>query len=132
MFKSKFNALVLLTILTSCFSTAMSDGTNTIIKQNTNLSKSKKALLFLRQAGATIAESYQISIINFNSEFDTTSVGNTFTVDTNHNKELNLRPDLINLEWISNDTLKIEYNSKLRVFIKNKEVDNIKVIYEIQ
>lgn len=132
MFKSKFTALFLAIILTSCISNELSNGTNTIIKQLANPNKTKKVILFSREAGATVDNSYQLSIIDFNSKFDTTSVGNTFTVDADHNEKLSLRPDLVNLKWISNDTLKIEYNSGLRTFIKNEKVDNIKVIYELQ
>ena len=132
MFKSKFTSLFLATILASCISNELSNGTNTIIKQLANPNKTKKAILFSREAGATVDNSYQLSIIDFNCKFDTTSVGNTFTVDADHNEKLSLRPDLVNLKWISNDTLKIEYNSGLRTFIKNEKVGNIKLIYEPQ
>jgi len=132
MFKSKFTALFLATILASCISNELSNGTNTIIKELANPNKTKKAILFSREAGATVDNSYQLSITEFNSKFDTTSVGNTFTVDADHNEKLSLRPDLVNLKWVSNDTLKIEYSSGLRTFIKNEKVNNVKVTYELQ
>jgi len=129
MFKLKLTAFLLATILTSCISTTINDGSNTIIRQSANPNKSKKAILFLREAGATVANSYQVSVIDFNTDFDTSSTGNTFTVDTDHNTKLILRAEMINFKWISDDTLEIDYHPKLRTFIKNKVVDSIKIIY---
>ncbi|OKS87857.1 hypothetical protein [Mucilaginibacter polytrichastri] len=59
---------------------------------------------------------------------DSTTVGNVFTVDANHDST-RLDSNAVRLTWLSNDVLKITYDKKLRTFIKNDELNKIKVVY---
>lgn len=115
-------------IVSSCFS-LLGDGSNTSVKESANNKHSKKAVLFLREAGTTVANSYQVSITDYKTEFDTLATGNTFTVDDDHGKT-NLNPKSINFSWVSEDTIEISYDKKLRTFIKNKTVDGVIVVYK--
>ena len=115
--------------LTSCLSSPLSDGSDTIIKESSNERHDKKTILFLRQAGATVGDSYQVTVMGFNNKFDTTSVGNTFTVDTDHNKT-SLDSTSINFTWLSNDTLQIDYDKLLRTFIQEQKVAGVTIIYK--
>ena len=63
--------------------------------------------------GSTVANSYQVSITDYKTEFDTLAVGNVFTVDDDHGKA-NLNPKAINFNWLSDDTLEISYDKNLR------------------
>src|ERR1700741_3858407 len=92
-------------LLSSCFSLS-GDGSNTIIKESVNNGHSHKAVLFLRQAGATVGDSYQVSILDDKAPFDTLAIGNAFTVDSDHGKA-NLNSDAINFKWVSDNKLEI-------------------------
>jgi hypothetical protein len=113
----------------SCLSSAMSDGSDTVIKESSNKQQDKKAILFLREAGATVSDSYQVTVMDYNNKFDTTEVGNTFTVDPDHGKTW-LDSASINFTWLSNDTLQIDYDKKLRTFIQEKKVEDVTIIYK--
>ena len=118
----------LITVISSCFS-ILGDGSNALIKESANNKHSKKAVLFLREAGATVANSYQVSITDYKTEFDTVAVGNVFTVDDDHGK-VNLDPKAINFSWISDDTIEINYNKNLRTFIQEKNIDGVTIVYK--
>jgi len=113
--------------LTSC--SLLGDGSDTIIKQSINERHDKKAILFLREAGATVSDSYQVTVMDYGDKFDTTEVGNTFTVDTDLGKTW-LDSASINFTWLSNDTLQIDYDKKLRTFIQEKKVEDVTIIYK--
>jgi hypothetical protein len=114
-------------IFSSCIFT--DTGTNTLIKESINKTQTKKAILFLKEAGATVADSYQVMMTNNNHKLDKGEVGNTFTVDTNHGDTW-LNANSINFTWLNNDTLQIDYDKKLRTFIKENKVDNVTIIYK--
>lgn len=88
----------------------------------------KKAILFLREAGATVPDSYQVSVMDYDKPFDTTEVGNTFTVDSNHGIT-RLDSASINFTWIANDSLQIDYNKNLRTFFKERKIDGVTIFY---
>jgi hypothetical protein len=46
---------------------------------NANKQQDQKAILFLREAGATVSNSYQVTVMNYTEKFDTTELGNIFT-----------------------------------------------------
>lgn len=114
-------------ILNSCSS--LEDGSNTVIKESINKRNEKKAILFLRESGATVADSYQVTVLSSAGIFDTSKVGNTFTVDDNH-RQTALDSASINFTWRADDTLQIDYDKKLRTFTQENSVDGITVIYK--
>src|ERR1019366_7098256 len=108
-------------ILTFC--SLLGDGSDTVIKESINGRHDKRAILFLREAGATVSDSYQVTVMDYSDTFDPTEAGNTFTVDTDHGKTW-FDSTSINFTWRSEDTLRIDYDKKLRTFIQEKEVDD--------
>jgi hypothetical protein len=122
--------LILASGISSCFS-LLGDGSNTFVKESANTKHSKKVVLFLRQAGATVGDSYQVSVTDFKKQFDTLAVGNAFTVDDDHGKA-NLNPKAINFNWISDDTIEISYDKKLRTFIQEKNIDGVTIVYKLK
>lgn len=116
-------------MLNSCISDLSSDGSNTIIKERSNYTPDKKAILFLREAGATVANSYQISVINNKDLFDSLGVGNTFVADNNHN-EIIIDSNSINLKWQANDTLVVDYDKNLRIFKMEKNVLGVTILFQ--
>ena len=84
--------------------------------------------MFLKEAGATVSDSYQVTICDNDHTLDNEEVGNTFTVDTNHGETF-LDTASINFTWLSNDSLQIDYDKKLRTFIQKKKVKGVTIIY---
>ncbi|MEN0055406.1 MAG: hypothetical protein AAGC65_17145 [Mucilaginibacter sp.] len=124
-----FFILIFACISNSC-SSLLDDGSNTLVKENANGKLSKKAVLFLREAGSTVADSYQVSIVDYKTKFDTSAVGNVFTVDSDHGKA-NLNPKAITFNWLSNDTLEIRYDKNLRTFIQKERIDGVTIVYKL-
>jgi len=122
-----FAVLTPILVLNSCL--FLGDGSDEFIKESANNKHSKKAVLFLREAGATVANSYQVSITDYKTEFDSTAVGNTFTVDGDHGKA-NLYPGAIDFKWLSEDTVEISYDKNLRTFIQENHIDGTAIIYK--
>ena len=114
----------------ACSPLAGNTGTNTFVKESSNGRHSKKAILFLKEAGATVADSYQVTIANIQHALDTTDeVGNTFTVDENHGATL-LDTNSVGFTWLDNDTLQIDYDKKLRTFTQKSHVDGVTIVYK--
>lgn len=118
---------ILTLVFTSCLS--LGDGSNTFIKESINNRHTRKAVLFLREAGATVSNSYQVTLTDADEEFDKNKVGNTFTVDTNHG-ETGLDSASINFIWLGEDKLQIDYDKKLRTFIQQTNVDGVTIVYK--
>jgi hypothetical protein len=104
-------------------------GTNTLIKESSNKRHHKKAILFLKEAGATVTDSYQVTVCDNDHTLDKGEVGNAFTVDTDHGKTW-LDSSSINFTWLSSDTLQIDYDKKLRTFIQENKVQEVTLIYK--
>ena len=127
MFKLLLTIFPLTFIWTSC--SLLGDSSDSVIKESINQHHDKKAILFLREAGATVSDSYQVTVMDYGDKFDTTEVGNVFTVDTDHGKTW-LDSASINFTWRSNDTMQIDFDKKLRTFIQEKKVDQVTIIYK--
>ena len=128
MLKFATTIFILTFTLTSC-SSSSDTGTNSLIKESSDQGHHKKAILFLKEAGATVADSYQVTVCDNDQTLDRGEVGNTFTVDTNHGKTI-LDSASINFTWLSSDTLQIDYDKKLRTFTQNTNVDSVTIIYK--
>lgn len=118
---------ILIATLTSCLS--LSDGdSDTFVKESSNKKQDKKAVLFSKSPSLS-SDSYQVSIVGYDNKFNNTQVGNTFTVDNDHGKT-RLDSASINFNWLSDDTLQIDYDKKLRTFIQQKIVKEVTIIYK--
>jgi len=125
-----FSTLICVSTISSCFSLS-GDSSNTLVTESANNKHSKKGVLFLRVNGATVGESYQVSITDYKTEFDTVAVGNVFTVDDNHGKA-SLNSKAINFKWLADDTVEISYDKNLRTFIQEKNIDGVTVVYKLK
>jgi len=128
MLKLAVTIILMTFILVSCYSLSDS-ATNTLIKESANNRNEKKAILFLKEAGATVTDSYQVTVCSNSHRLDKNEVGNTFTVDTNHGDTV-LDTTSINFVWLGNDTLQIDYDRKLRTFIQQGKVVGVTIIYK--
>jgi hypothetical protein len=120
-------AITLSVFATSCFQ-IFDSGPNKILKESYNREQSKKAILFLKGGNATTDNSLQVTISDYDYELDKTEVGNTLTTDTDHNKT-NLDSASVNFKWISNDTILLDYDKNLRIFLRNEIVNGVYVKY---
>jgi hypothetical protein len=122
----KFITTLLVIFTASC--SFLGDGENTLIKQKVNSGQTKTAFLFMRESGATVADSYQVTVTDSDNEFDKKEPGNVFTVDTDHGAT-KLDSTSINLTWLGDDKLQIDYDKRLRTFVKERKVNGVTVIY---
>lgn len=122
MLKLILTILVLTFIFISC---SLSDsGTNTFIKESSNYKRNKKAILFFKEAGATVPNSYQVTVTDYEHKLHEDEVGNTFTVDAGFDTTS------VNFTWLSGDTLQIDYDRRLQIFIQEKNVDGVPIVYK--
>jgi len=110
-----------------CFS--LGTGNSTVLQEMSNNAKTKKAVLLENSGNATVDNSLQVSILDYGTQVSDKELGNTFTVDSNHGNAT-LNSASISFSWLSDDTLQIDYDSTLRTFIQNKEVDGVRVLYK--
>ena len=106
-----------------------SDGSTTLLRESINAKGGKKAILFLRESGATVPNSYQVSVTDTAHSLEKSEVGNTFIVDANHGAT-SLDSASIHFNWLPNDTLCIDFDKKLRTFIKKTSVDGVTILYQ--
>ena len=111
----------------SC-SNLLGDQNTTLIKDSSNSDKTKKAVLLQTDGNATVDLSLHVSIINYNHKLSGKEIGNAFTVDSNHGAT-GLDSTSIKFNWISNDTLQIDYDKNLRTFIQEKKVNGVTIVY---
>lgn len=122
------SGLLIITLsLSSCFQ-LFDEPKTFLIKELQNPSKTKKAVLLQSNGDATVDLSLQVSIFNSDYKLSGKELGNVFTVDRNHGAT-GIDSSSINLKWVSDDTLQIEYDKKLRTFIQEKIVDGVNIIY---
>jgi hypothetical protein len=125
----KFPATIFILTYTLSSCSLLSDtGTNTLIKESSNKRHDKKAILFLKEAAATVPDSYQVTVCDNDHTLDKGEVGNAFRVDTDHGKTW-LDSSSINFTWLSSDTLQIDYDKKLRTFIQENKVQGVTLMY---
>ena len=75
-----------------------------------------------------MADSYQVTVCDINYTLNKEEAGNTFTVDEDHGVA-RLDSTSINFTWISDDSLQIDYDNKLRTFIQEKKVEGVGISY---
>jgi hypothetical protein len=112
----------------SCFQ-LFDVGQNTFIKESYNPQQSKKAVLFLKGGNATTDNSLQVTVNGYEYELENKEVGNTFIVDSDHNNTIQ-DSAAINFIWLSNDTLQIDFDGRLRTFIQNRSVNGVTIMYK--
>ena len=112
-------------ILVSCL---FDDPSTTLIKEIPNSVQTKKVVLLQNNGNATVDLSLHVSILDYNYKLSGKEIGDTFTVDGDHSTP-KLDSTSIKFDWISNDTLQIDYDKNLRTFIQEKRVKGVTIVY---
>ena len=112
---------------TSCAS-IFEDSPHVLLKEAYNHKKTKKAMVFMNGGNATTDNSLHVILENADFELTDAELGNVFIVDSDHNSA-KLDSNSINLTWLSEKTLEISFDSKLRTFKKANEIDGVKIVY---
>ena len=102
---------------------------NQILRQVYNRKESKNAILFLKEGNATLDNSLQIKLVDYDYELDSKDVGNVLTADSNFG-ETKLDSTTVTVNWQGNDTLVIKLNRNLRTYVKEHKVKGVAIIYE--
>ena len=89
-----------------------------IIYQKNDYEGIRDAILFIKSGGATVGDSYQISIVPNFTLLKKSDTGNIFICDY-PNKRIPDDTSVVNLKWIGYDTLKITYKIGARIFKAN-------------
>jgi hypothetical protein len=90
-----------------------------------------KAIEFERDCGATTDFSTQVSVIQPNKHLGSDSTGNAFAADSNHGIVPVNDAGVLDLDirWLSNNTLQIDYPAGARVFSQNHKVGGVSIQY---
>lgn len=115
-------------VFSGCFQ-LFGPGPSTAILTVFNPAKNQQAILFLKGGNATSGDSVQISIKDGDEILGDTEVGNIFTADNAH-VGIALDTNAIKLKWLNNNKLEIDYNKKLRTFIKVDKYNNNLILYK--
>ena len=86
-------------------------------------------MVFINSGNATTDNSLHVFVENPCFELTETESGNVFIVDSDHNA-VKLDSNAINFKWLSEETLEISYKSKLRIFKKEDEVNQVRIVYK--
>jgi len=89
-----------------------------------------RAVIFQRDCGATTGFSTQVSVLS-SAEALENKGGNIFVADTNHGAAPAGRgggPEL-QVVWLSDNRLQIQYNKLVRIFRAEKESDGVEIEY---
>ncbi|QDW24747.1 hypothetical protein FFJ24_007930 [Pedobacter sp. KBS0701] len=83
----------------------------------------------MNDGNATTDNSLHVILENADFELTEAESGNVFIVDSDHNAA-KLDSNAMNLIWLSEKTLEISFDSKLRTFKKADEIDGVKIVYK--
>ena len=109
-------------LLESCINLS-SNNTNEKIIEVSDRTRIRKAILFIKSGGATVGDSYHISIFPYQMMLKDSDTGNAFIADY-HDGAIPSDTSEIRLNWIGSDTLKVsfsktyEFLSSIRMLIK--------------
>ncbi|MBU5593382.1 DUF5412 domain-containing protein [Clostridium sp. MSJ-4] len=119
--KSLVFASILIALFSLLFYGCKDISSNTIVKELESPNKEIKAIAFIKEGGATVDFSPQVSILKNNKKFRNES-GNVFV--GNHSK-------YVDIHWENNNTLIVIYDCEDKDILKKiDEIDGIKVKYE--
>ena len=107
----------------------LGDTKNKLIKEDSDCHSVYKAVLFLKYAGATSDNSIQLSIIKKQQKLKNNMTGNIFTADSDHGKTV-IDNSRAAFEWMSCDTLRVTYDSRLRIFTQQSIYKDFVIIYK--
>ena len=114
-------------LISSC--NLLGDTKNELIKEDSDCNSKYKAVLFLKYAGATADNSIQVSIIKKQQKLNNKMGGNIFTADSDHGRTV-IDNSSASFEWMSCDTLRITYDSRLRIFNQQSIYKDFVIIYK--
>lgn len=93
-----------------------------------NRTKSHKIIKFDRDCGATTANSIQLSVIPVEEDLENTG-GNIFVAGSISGADLKNDKSVL-VSWLNDHTIKVKYDSRLKIFKKESAKGKIKIIYE--
>lgn len=131
LFKYKSAKYFIMLFFAICFTSCapiFEDSPLVLLKEAYNHKKTKKAMVFMNDGNATTDNSLHVILENADFELTDAELGNVFIVDSDHNS-VKLDSNAINLTWLSEKTLEISFDSKLRTFKKANEIDGVKIVY---
>ncbi len=104
---------------------------NDVLTEHRSPDGTMKAVVFVRNCGATTSYSTQLSILDADDSLPA-GAGNTFIADTDHGRVL---PGpgggpAVEVVWTGKQSLAISFAARIRVFKQESSVDGIHIEYE--
>jgi len=105
---------------------------NQIVTEQVSPNKKYKAVVYVRDCGATTGFSTQVSILRNNKKLRDDESGNVLTLsDHYYGQYKNYYGGAeVKVMWITNNKLLVHFDSKAEAGIKKNKIDGIEVAYE--
>ena len=122
--------IIMLYFLTGC--QIFENPTNELIKEETSLSQDLKILVFEKNGNATTNTSIHIILAKPDYKLRKYDVGNIFIFENFENLDIR-RQNLIQIDWIKNDSLVINHPESIGIHNKEHNFENsvgkIQIVY---
>jgi hypothetical protein len=105
---------------------------NSLVESISSPDKSYKAVIFVRDCGATTGFSTQVSILKIDDDLDN-SGGNILVTDSNHGADTSrneIGGPFVLAEWQNENTLILKFSSDTRVFKQKEDYRGIQIQYK--
>ncbi|HYG98651.1 MAG TPA: hypothetical protein VD837_05925 [Terriglobales bacterium] len=99
--------------------------TNDVLSETASPDHRYKAVVFIRDCGATMDYSAQVSIIKYDEKLRNADLGNSFVSDSDHGAVM----PSANVQWQSPKSLIINYPGRARTFFTKTKFEDISVKY---
>jgi hypothetical protein len=117
-----FTLAVSFLLLSGCHDLCVND----VLSESLSPDGSKRAVLFLRDCGATTDFSWQISILG-SKETLTNGAGNVIVLDNDHGAVHEMK---VEVEWKGSDNLIVSYPDRARIFHQLTMIRGVRISYE--
>jgi Family of unknown function (DUF5412) len=106
---------------------------NHLVQQSLSPNKNLKVIIFSVDCGATTGFSTQISVVNSDYILEKNEKGNVFIADDDHGKsKTNGEIIDLNVKWVDNDNIIIEYDKNARVFKDKSSKKGVNITYKLK
>lgn len=126
--KTLKNAILIMCLLFFCGCSAADMCANKPLAEYFNRTKNHKIIKFDRNCGATTANSIQLSVIPVEEDLEN-SAGNIFIANSLSGNDLKNDKSVL-VSWLNDHTIKVKYDSRLKIFKKESANGKFKIIYE--
>ena len=101
---------------------------NTVQSEIVSPNGFNKAVVFERDCGATTDFVTQVSVLKLKDTLENEG-GNVFSASLENKKINNNQDEIVNVRWLNDRLLEIEYDEQAKLINKNIKINNIEIKY---